>query len=434
MNADPSSTPDVVSAAIAAFDFEAAFRAANGLVEAGRAAADKIDTESLSLHLNTRGLLHLQLGRYAEALVDLGDARRMNPNLDQNNLPLGQLFKDHYESVFKPEMARLESGITADALRNIAIAYFETGFYANAASYLNIAISVADPSEVAGLYNMLSGAYLGSGLIIEALQASAKAIALDPETDHTNHGLALRQLEDIGQDPSPFLEDIPPVPPSDGASAGSQGEAAADIVGGDHAAALDTLDPLVEAAKTKLQGAGAGGAASEELAALLLARGRRHLNLHHFDEAVSDFLEARRHSVNLGHADLHLGQFFQAEFGRSLKPLFDKLHAQISAETYNEIGVLFFNKGFHANAAIYFQLAAALSEGLVRAESLNNLAGTYLESQHIIEALRASSRAIALNPLISKVNFNLASLHLKPARIDPNAMLKDRFATLKTIH
>ena len=167
---------------------------------------------------------------------------------------------------------------------------------------------------------------------------------------------------------------------------------------------------------------------------MLLARGRCHLNLHQFDEAVSDCLEARTHSLNLGQADLRLAQFFKAEFDSSLKPLFDKLHADKCAETYNELGVVFFRNGFQANAATYFQLAAALSEGLVRAELLDNLAGAYLVSQHVIEALRASAEAIALNPSINKVNFNLASTQLKPARIDIDAMIKDRFDTLKTVH
>ena len=440
MGSAPPHVPDVVAAAIAAHDFQTAFLATNSLlVSRAVAGADNVQTETLSQNLNTRGWLHLQLGRPAEALADCVEARRMNPNLDQNNLMLARLFHDHYDSVIKPEMARLEAGISADAAHNIAMAYYATGFYANAASYLNLAISVADPSEVPGLYNALSGAYLGSGHIVEALQASAKAIALAPETDRTNYDLALRQIEALGQDPSPFLVDIPPVPRRAAAAPRDQAAAAGDIIGGDNAAALNTLNRLVEAAKAKLQGAGPATAGvdkalSEEAAGLLLARGRRHLNLHQFDQAVSDCLEARSHSLNLGHADLRLAQFFQAEYDRSLKPLFDKLHAQISAETYNELGLVFFRNGLHANAATYFQFAAALSEGLVRAESLNNLAGAYLNTQHVVEALRASTQASALNPSISQVNRNLASTLLKPPRIDPDDMLKDRFATLRTAH
>jgi tetratricopeptide (TPR) repeat protein len=421
----------VVGAAVAVHDFEAAFQAINGHVMASRVVAGAVHGESLSFNLNTRGWLHLQLGRYAEALADCREARRMNPNLDQNNLKLARLFNDYYESVIKPEMARLATGVSADAAANIAMAYYQTGFSANAASYLNIALSVADPTEVAGLYNTLSGAYLGSGLIIDALRASAKAIALAAETDHTNYTLALRQIEALGQNPSALLDDIPPVPPrATAAAAGPQ----VTLVSGNYAAALNNLNPRVAAAMAKLGGAAVDNAASEEAAGLLHERGRYHLNLHNFDQAVSDFREARRHALHLGHEDLRLAQFFQAEFETSLKPLFDKLHAGICAETYNELGLLFFRNGFPANAATYFQLAVLISEGLVRAESLNNLAGAYLDSQHVIEALRAATQASALNPHISKVNLDLASTLLKPARIDLDAMLKDRFAALRTVH
>src|SRR5262249_25971167 len=125
MGSAPPHVPDVVAAAIAAHDFQTAFLATNSLLVASRAVAgaDNIQTETLSQNLNTRGWLLLQLGRPAEALADCVEARRMNPNLDQNNLMLARLFHDHYDSVIKPEMQRLEAAISAVAAPNTPIPY-----------------------------------------------------------------------------------------------------------------------------------------------------------------------------------------------------------------------------------------------------------------------------------------------------------------------
>jgi tetratricopeptide (TPR) repeat protein len=175
-----------------------------------------------------------------------------------------------------------------------------------------------------------------------------------------------------------------------------------------------------------------------ELVRLLILRSRARLNRHDFDEAITDALEARSLDPYLGHSDLRLAQLFRAEYRRTLEPLFDRVHREPTAAAYMDLGLAFFEHGQHSNAATYFQLAAAAAVGvgeeLERAEALNNLAGTYLESGFPIAGLRAAARAVALNPHISKVNFNFASMRLKPMGLDPDVLRKDRFETLRASH
>ena len=100
-------------------------------------------------------------------------------------------------------------------------------------------------------------------------------------------------------------------------------------------------------------------------------------------------------------------------YNGKLKPLFEKLHQEISAETYNEIGTVFHENDIVANAAFYFRLAANMSYNLVLAESYNNLAGAYLNGGFLIDAVVASARAVEINPKINKVNYNLSRLRMK---------------------
>jgi tetratricopeptide (TPR) repeat protein len=423
-----------IGACVEKHDFAAAFTEADRLVMAVRAAPEESRGQTLSYHLNTRGFLHLQLGRYEEALTDCLEARQMNPDLDQNNLMLARLFFHYYDSVIVPEMERLREGLSAQACRNIAMAYHDTEFYAHAASYFQLAISVAEPEALPELYNSLGGSYLGSGHLIEAFVASAKALLLAPEFDKTNYLLSLWQLQGMGQDPGAFMPGYPLVV---GTQAAGQRDELVYYLRKDYSSCLERFEQIVADARAQVSpqsGAGTVPPAEDRarrLPGYLNHRALCHLNLGHLDEAIADSLEARRLDPNLGHANLRVAQFFKEKYESSLKPLFDKLKRGISAEGYNQIGLFFFKHGFQAHAAMYFQLAASISEELVQAEALNNLAGAYLDSGHTIEALRASSRALLLNPHISKANHKQACIRLKPMGLDADRLLEDRFSSLR---
>jgi tetratricopeptide (TPR) repeat protein len=426
-------------AAIESFEFETALRIVHTQIDALARKPRRNKSEAMSLHLNSRGWLHLQMGHYAEAVADCTEARRLNPNLDQHNLMLSRLFADYHESIIRPELGRLVGGLVPDACRNIAMAYYQSGFCAHAASYLELAIVSAAHAALPDLYNNLGGAYLGADLPVEALRASAKAVSLDPGIDRTNYDQALQVLAEMGQSPGPFLAGILAGPAPSSGAAGPAGSGATGPARGTgfgvspRPAELGDLDGRIDEVRGR-HDRGDRGASTMELVTLLIQRSRAHMNRHDFDRAIEDALEARRLDLHVGHGDLRLAQFLRAEFKRSLEPLFDRLHEASPAQTYNEIGAVFFAHGQHSNAATYFQLAAALGEELIRAEALNNLAGACLEMNLPILALRAAAQAVALNPEISRVNLNVASMRLKPMQLDQNALLKDRFTTFRTSH
>ncbi|MBO1348460.1 MAG: tetratricopeptide repeat protein [Hormoscilla sp. GUM202] len=407
-----------VGSRIEVHDFEEAFSEADSLVESTRL--------TLNYHLNTRGFIHLQLGRYGEGLADCMEARQMNPDLDQDNLMLANLLCYYHESTILPAMEQLKQGLSPTAFSKIAMAYHNTGFYAHAASYFQLALSVAETAQLAQLYNSLSASYLGAGLFIEGFQASAKAVLLDAEIDKTNYLASLRQVEGMGQDPSVLMPDYPSVEgrldPDDGIN-----EALTHYFERKYSHALESFDRIISDARKQLE-SNADDEKGRLLPGYINHRAMCHLNLGNFDEAISDCLEARQLDPDLEHANLRLAQFFKAEYDSSLKPLFDELEKEISAEGYNNVGVFYFKHGFFAHAATYFQLAVSISEGLVQAESYNNLAGAYLDFGCIIEALRAASKAVALNPKINKSNYNQASMRLKPMGLDPEELVEDRFS------
>ena len=412
-----------VGSLIEAHDFETAFAEIDRIIDRHRAGTEAARDDLLSYHLNTRGYLHIQLGRYDQALVDCTEARRLNPDLDQNNLSLANLFANHYHGTIVPGMARVQDG-SCRAMSSIARAYYNTGFHAAAASYYQLAISVAEIIGLAALYNDLSAAYLGGGLPIEAYQASARAVMLDPDLDRTNYSLALMQVEGLGQDPGVFMS-----PPARPQPCAEHSDGIDEFLAHNHTASLRHFDQKVSEARRQLT-ADEDSPEGRLLPGYLNHRAMCHLNLGNFDQAVEDCLEARRLDIDIDHSNLRLCQLFRAKYNDELRPLFAMLKAEISAETYNAIGVVFHQNGLHAQAATYFQLAITLAEGLVLAESYNNLAGAYLDGGYYIEALRAASMAVALNPDINKVNYNLVRARLKPMQIDEDALLIDRFASL----
>ncbi|MGK7924046.1 MAG: hypothetical protein AB4290_02125 [Spirulina sp.] len=409
-----------VGSRIEAHDFEAAFSEVDSLVESARS--------MLSYHLNTRGFTHLQLGRYSEGLSDCMEARQMNPDLDQNNLMLANLLFYYHESTILPAMEQLKQELSPTAFSKIAMAYHNTGFYVHAASYFQLALSVAETTQLAQLYNNLSASYLGAGLLIEGFQASAKAVLLDADIDKTNYLASLKQIEGMGQDPGALMPNYPSVEGNLNAD-NEINEALTYYFNRKYSDALASFDRIISDARKQLE-SNEDGEKGRLLPGYLNHRAMCHLNMGNFDEAISDCLEARKLDSDLEHTNLRLAQFFKAEYDSSLKPLFDELEKEISAEGYNNVGVFYFKHGFLAHAATYFQLAISLSEGLVRAESYNNLAGAYLDLGCPIEALRAASQAVALNPKIDKVNSNLASMRLKPMGLNPENLIEDKFSAI----
>ena len=414
----------VVASRVGEYDFEAALQEADRLVEAARTAQAATRDLVLSYHLNTRGFLHLQLGHFKEALADTTEARGLNPDLDQNNLKLANLFANYYDSVIVPEMEKLRDGLSVEPCTKIAMAYHETGFYENAVNYFQLAISVATQEELNGLYDSLAGSYLGAGFLVEAFMASARAIAIEPETDSTNFLLSSWQLQGMGVNLDMLLPPSVPRVIAPQNAIDRPTDETAFYLSKDTASTLDRLNQIIAAERQKLSAAGSGGTPSR-LPGFLSQRAFCHLQLGDVDEAIEDHLEARRLDINLDQTNLRLAQFFKAEFETALKPLFDQLAQKISAEVYNKIGVVYFDHHFYGNAATYFQLAASIAEGLVKAESYNDLAGAYLDAGLTIDALRASHQAALLNPDINKVNFNLAVIRLKPMGLDTEELLGD---------
>ncbi|MFZ6766884.1 hypothetical protein ACO0LM_07325 [Undibacterium sp. Di26W] len=438
MNTDSANLESVYSpyagARIEAYDFEEAFAEIDKLVRA-LSAKDVLATNqihALSYHLNTRGFLHLQLGHFREGLADCLEARKRDANLDQDNLNLANLLFHHYESLILPQMAQLKNKLTTDACRKIANAYHGHGFYAHAAGYYHLAISVAKQSELAQLYDSLSASYLGSGLIIEAFIASARAVLLNPAIDKTNYLLSLPQIEGLGQDPQAFVSGFPDQPAMASYSSASEVQATGVdyLFARKYVDSLDFFNQKVDEARQQLAANNLNGI-GQLLPGYLNHRATSHLNLRNFDLAIADCLEARSLDQSLGQNNLRFAQFFKAQYDTSLKPLFDALDTKISAAGYNDVGIHLHKNGFHVQAATYFQLAISISTDLVRAESYNNLAGTYFDAGYYIEALRAVSQAMAINPMTNRTNYIAISTKLKPMMLDQNALREDPFQFAK---
>ena len=389
------------------YDFEGAFQEVHELIKNIEKGSED---EQLSLHLNTRGLMHLQLGRYDDALEDCMKARTLNSNLDQTNLKLARLFSNHFESVFKNEMTKLTKGVDVKACATIATAYYDSGFYSHAAGYFRVALHKAKGQVKASLLNDLSACYLGSGFIIEAYKAAAKAVKINSAIDKTNFRIAESQLKKFGLDPNDFGKRL---------KVEKLSEAKHELEEEDISYLNKDSESLLESITSSITNIRNGKSSVEKnehnllLAGYLSHRAFCYLNLGKIDEAIEDCHEARKVDPLLDHSNLRLAQFFKEQYDELLKPLFEKLEKEISADTYNEIGIVYHNNGFYSNAAYYFQLAANISFELVKAESYNNLAGAYYEEGLIIDSLIASFKAVRFNPEINKVNYNLARMKLK---------------------